>query len=194
MQAEPNHWLHPFDIDRCHPEALVFQRDRAIAPGYLIAYSIDCIIATIDLTSLGNRHMLKSMWDQNSTNQPTVFRLSQKAGPVVEQVLRRSERDWPLTLDDCQAALTRLLPPLRLNRAGYGDYWRWVGRTRTEMTRLYAAQLQSCRARQDWDLAALVRLRWCLESVTVRLYCAPWLSGRAESPVLGLSQFNRLSA
>ena len=138
--------------------------------------------------------MLKSMWDENFSNQPIVFRLSQQAGPVAERELRRSERDWPVTLDDCQAALIRLLPQLRSNRAGYGDYWRWVGYTRTEMTRLYAAQFQNCRARQSWDLAALLRLRWCLESVTVRLYCAPWLSGKADSPVLGLSQFNRLSA
>ena len=115
------------------------------------------------------------MWDQNFTKQPTVFRLSQQAGPVAEQALRRSERDWPLTLDDCQTALIRLLSQLKSDRAGYQDYWRWVSYTRTEMARLYETQRQSCQTRRDWDLAALLGLRYRLELITIRLYCAPVL-------------------
>ena len=134
------------------------------------------------------------MWDQNFTKQPTVFRLSQQAGPVAEQALRRSERDWPLTLDDCQTALIRLLSQLKSDRAGYQDYWRWVGYTRTEMARLYETQRQSCRTRRDWDLAALLRLRYRLELITIRLYCAPWLPAQMESPALSLSRFSRLTA
>lgn len=151
-------------------------------------------MAIIHLTSPYYRHMLISMWDENFTNQPTVFRLCQQAGPVAEQALRRSERDWPLTLDDCQAALIRLLSQLKSDRTGYKDYWRWVAYTRTEMARLYETQHQSCRARQDWDLAALLGLRCRLELITLRLYCAPWLPAQVESTALSLSQFSRLTA
>lgn len=151
-------------------------------------------MAIIHLTSPYYRHMLISMRDENFSNQPTVFRLSQQAGPVAEQALRRSERDWPLTLDDCQTALIRLLSQLKSDRAGYQDYWRWVGYTRTEMARLYETQRQSCRARQDWDLAALLGLRCRLELITLRLYCAPWLPAQVESTALSLSQFSRLTA
>ncbi len=127
-------------------------------------------------------------------NEPVVFRLSQQRGPVVEQTIRRSERDWPLTLDDCQAALSRLLPQLKMGRAEYRDYCRWVSLTRTEMSRLYEAHRQSSRERQQWDLPALVGLRCKLELVTMRLYCAPWLPARIAAPMVNIAQFSRLTA
>lgn len=127
-------------------------------------------------------------------NEPVVFRLSQQKGPVVERTIRRSERDWPVTLEDCQAALSRLLGQLKLGRAEYRDYRRWVVLTRTEMTRLYEVHRMQCREQQQWDLPALLSLRCKLELVTVRLYCAPWLPARIGVPVASFGQFSRLSA
>ena len=134
------------------------------------------------------------MQDHDSTYEPIVFRLDQQRGLVIEKSLPNSERDWPLTLEDCQATLLRLLPRLKVNRGGYLDYWRWVSLTRGEMARLYDGHLQSCRVRQQWHAAALFKLRVRLEVITLRLYCAPWLPGKSEAPVLGLSQFSRLTA
>jgi hypothetical protein len=119
------------------------------------------------------------MWEQQAMNQPIVFRLDQKCGPVVERSLPRS---------------VRLLPRLKSDQAGYREYWSWVGRTRVEMGRLYETHRQNCRLQQDWDLKALWRLRLTLELLTIRLYCAPWLPARAVSPVLAISQFSRLTA
>ena len=136
----------------------------------------------------------RTMWEQQTMNQPIVFRLDQKCGPVVERSLPRSERDWPLTLDDCQTMLIRILPRLKSERAGYREYWNWVGRTRIEMGRLYETHRRNCRLQQDWDLKGLWRLRLSLELLTIRLYCAPWLPARAVSPILAISQFSRLTA
>ena len=132
------------------------------------------------------------MQDYGSHDQPIVFRLNQRQGLIVEKSLPDSAPQWPLTLPDCQAMLLRLLPQLKLERAGYQDYWRWVLVTRTEMSRLYEGHRASCRLRREWDLRALWGLRIRLEVITLRLYCAPWLPG--EAPVLGLSQFSRLTA
>ena len=134
------------------------------------------------------------MWDQHSVSEPTVFRLEQKRGPVVEFSLRRSERDWPLTLDDCQAALTRLLPQVKSAPTNPEEYWRWVRRTRTEMCRLFESHMRSSRARREWDLPGLLRLRCRVELITLRLYCAPWLPNGVHSPVLNVAQFSRLTA
>lgn len=127
-------------------------------------------------------------------NEPVVFRLSQQRGPVVQRTIRRSERDWPVTLDDCQAALSRLLPQLKLGRAEYRDYCRWVSLTRTEMSRMYEAHRESCRASQQWDVPALLGLRFRMELVTMRLYCAPWLPARVAAPMVSLGQFRHLTA
>ena len=58
------------------------------------------------------------MHDHDSISAPMVFRLDQQRGLVVEQLLPRSEREWPVTLNDCQATLLRLLPRLKFNREG----------------------------------------------------------------------------
>lgn len=134
------------------------------------------------------------MWDQDSTKVPTVYRLCQQRGPVAEHALRGAERDWPLTLDDCQAMLIRLLPQLKVERTGYWDYWRWVTRTRAEMARIFESHRQRSRARQDWDATALLRLRVRLEFVALRLYCAPLLPGPVAVPLTSLNQFSRLTA
>ncbi len=134
------------------------------------------------------------MWDQDAAFEPTVFRLDQKRGPVVERALYGSEREWPLTLTDCQTALLGLLPKVSDRRVGYADYWRWVGRTHNQMKLLYSGHVETCRARQSWQLGSLLRLRWRLEMVTLRLLVAPWLPSRAEAAVVGLQQFSRLTA
>ena len=134
------------------------------------------------------------MWDQHSVSEPTVFRLEQQRGPVVESSLRRSERDWPLTLEDCQAALSRLLPQVKSAQTSAEEYWRWVSRTRTEMCRLFESHRQSSRARQEWDLPGLLRLRCRVELITLRLYCAPWMPNGVQVPALSLSLFSRLTA
>jgi hypothetical protein len=134
------------------------------------------------------------MWDQTSLNEPVVYRLDQRCGPVLERMVKQTDGDWSFTLADCQTMLTRLLPRLRSDRAGYWNYWQWVGRTRAEMSRIYHAHREECQLRRNWDLAALLRLRWRLELVTLRLYCAPLMPGGAKSPLLGLDQFSRLTA
>ena len=132
------------------------------------------------------------MWEHDLG--PTVYSLHQQRGPVVEFSLRRSERDWPLTLDDCQHALLRLLPQVKSARIDRQEYWNWVDRTRTEMRRRFESHRQSCRARQDWDLHGLFRLRCRLELITLRLYCAPWMPERVAAPTLSLNHFSRLTA
>ena len=134
------------------------------------------------------------MWDQDSRIEPTVYRLNQQSGPVAVQALRRSERDWPLTLEDCQRELVQGLSRLRSHRGSRREYWHWVGLTRTEMLRLFEDHRMNCRERQSWDLPALVRLRCRLELVTLRLCFAPWSPKRAESSVVNLDQFIHLTA
>lgn len=134
------------------------------------------------------------MWDQDRIEAPTVYRLCQNRGPIAERSLRRSEHDWPITLDDCQSALISLLSRMKLDADSYPDYWIWVSRTRTEMSRLYELHRESCRQRQQWDLPGLLRLRCRLEIVTLRLYCAPWFPSGRQLPALSLQQFTRLTA
>ena len=131
------------------------------------------------------------MGNFDSTSTPNVYRLHQQRGPVPQATLRRPTTAWPLTLNDCEAALIRLLPEVKLDRRIAPTYWKWVARTRAEMARIYESHRQECRARQEWDLTGLLRLRCRVELVTLRLFCAPWLPGASRLPSLGLARFNR---